>query len=310
MVSAVSLVPPFHLPRWFTCLPLPSDKENSIFANYASGINFDKYDNILVTVSGDNPPQAIMTFDEAALCETLSWNVGKSGYVKPAPVIKYSIPITMAGMAADFLKTDYLFLPVVQVGGACSDVEQNVVQVTKSSKRDMLMDVLKTTGTECTMVFVETKRKADFIAGFLCQENISTTSKHGDWEQLEKGAGPCRLPHWEVPCPGGHLCHRQRPGHRTLNFDLPSSIDEYVHRIGRTGQCGNTGRAMSFFDPEADTPLARSLVKVLSGAQQEVPLWLEELAEGAHVTTGIKPRWKGFASTDTRKVCASIQFDI
>lgn len=50
-----------------------------------------------------------------------------------------------------------------------------------------------------------------------------------------------------------------------VNFDLPSSIDEYVHRIGRTGRCGNIGRAVSFFNPESDTPLARSLVKVLSG---------------------------------------------
>lgn len=50
-----------------------------------------------------------------------------------------------------------------------------------------------------------------------------------------------------------------------VNFDLPKSIDEYVHRIGRTGRCGNTGKAVSFFDPAPDTPLARSLVKVLSG---------------------------------------------
>lgn len=49
-----------------------------------------------------------------------------------------------------------------------------------------------------------------------------------------------------------------------INFDLPSTIDEYVHRIGRTGRCGNTGRAISFFDPESDSHLAQSLVKVLS----------------------------------------------
>ena len=34
-----------------------------------------------------------------------------------------------------------------------------------------------------------------------------------------------------------------------VNFDLPESIDEYVHRIGRTGRVGNTGRSTSFFDP-------------------------------------------------------------
>lgn len=50
-----------------------------------------------------------------------------------------------------------------------------------------------------------------------------------------------------------------------VNFDLPNNIEEYVHRIGRTGRCGNTGRAVSFFNPVNDSPLARSLVKVLTG---------------------------------------------
>lgn len=49
-----------------------------------------------------------------------------------------------------------------------------------------------------------------------------------------------------------------------VNFDLPNNIDEYVHRIGRTGRCGNTGRAVSFYDPDANGELARSLVTILS----------------------------------------------
>lgn len=49
-----------------------------------------------------------------------------------------------------------------------------------------------------------------------------------------------------------------------INVDLPSTIDEYVHRIGRTGRCGNIGKAISFFDPLADTAIAQPLVKVLA----------------------------------------------
>lgn len=49
-----------------------------------------------------------------------------------------------------------------------------------------------------------------------------------------------------------------------INFDLPSTIEEYVHRIGRTGRCGNTGKAICFFDKSSDGHLAQSLVKVLS----------------------------------------------
>ena len=49
-----------------------------------------------------------------------------------------------------------------------------------------------------------------------------------------------------------------------INYDLPQEIDEYVHRIGRTGRIGNKGKATSFFQPGKDEKVARSLVKVLS----------------------------------------------
>ncbi|XP_034061327.1 probable ATP-dependent RNA helicase DDX4 isoform X2 [Gymnodraco acuticeps] len=444
---------------------LPED-EASIFAHYEKGINFAKYDDITVDVSGSNPPPAIMTFEEAALCESLRKNISKTGYVKPTPVQKYGIPIISAGrdlmacaqtgsgktaafllpilqqlmadgvaassfselqepeviivaptrelinqiylearkfafgtcvrpvvvyggvatghqirdvlkgcnvlcgtpgrlldvigrgkigcsklrylvmdeadrmldmgfepdmrrlvaspgmptkenrqtlmfsatfpediqrLAADFLKTDYLFLAVGVVGGACSDVEQKLVQVTKFSKREKLLDVLKTTGTERTMVFVATKRQADFIATYLCQENVLTTSIHGDREQREReqaladfrsGRRPV-LVATSVAARGLDIPDVQH----VVNFDLPDNIDEYVHRIGRTGRCGNTGRALSFYDPEADGQLARFLVTILSKAQQEVPSWLEESAFSGSGSEG----FKGFNSTDSRK---------
>ena len=53
-----------------------------------------------------------------------------------------------------------------------------------------------------------------------------------------------------------------------VNYDLPKCIDEYVHRIGRTGRLGNTGSATSFFDSKVDTGLAGSLVLVLTNSQQ------------------------------------------
>ncbi|NP_001290265.1 putative ATP-dependent RNA helicase DDX4 isoform X2 [Larimichthys crocea] len=448
---------------------LPEDEE-SIFAHYKTGINFDKYDDIMVDVSGTNPPQAIMTFDEAALCESLRKAVTKSGYVKPTPVQKHGIPIISSGrdlmacaqtgsgktaafllpilqqlmtdgvaassfselqepevlivaptrelinqiymearkfsygtcvrpavvyggvstghqireisrgcnllcgtpgrlldvigrgkiglsklryfvldeadrmldmgfepdmrrlvgspgmptkehrqtlmfsatypediqrMAADFLKTDYLFLAVGVVGGACSDVEQTFVQVAKFSKREQLLDILKTTGTERTMVFVETKRQADFIALYLCQEDVPTTSIHGDREQRQREqaladfrSGKCPvLVATSVAARGLDIPDVQH----VVNFDLPNNIDEYVHRIGRTGRCGNIGRAVSFYDPDADGQLARSLVTILSKAQQEVPSWLEESAFSGPGATGFNPSMRNFATSDSRK---------
>lgn len=40
-----------------------------------------------------------------------------------------------------------------------------------------------------------------------------------------------------------NVCH-------VINYDMPKNIDEYVHRIGRTGRLGNEGRSTSFYDPE------------------------------------------------------------
>ena len=49
-----------------------------------------------------------------------------------------------------------------------------------------------------------------------------------------------------------------------INYEMPKCIEDYVHRIGRTGRCGNIGRATCFFDPQSDTAIARPLVKVLA----------------------------------------------
>ncbi|XP_019497010.1 PREDICTED: probable ATP-dependent RNA helicase DDX4 isoform X2 [Hipposideros armiger] len=451
--------------------PPPPEDEDSIFAHYQTGINFDKYDTILVEVSGHDAPPAILTFEEANLCQTLNKNIAKAGYTKLTPVQKYSIPIILAGrdlmacaqtgsgktaafllpilahmmrdgitasrfkelqepeciivaptrelinqiylearkfsfgtcvravviyggtqlghsirqivqgcnvlcatpgrlmdiigkekiglrqvkylildeadrmldmgfgpemkkliscpgmpskeqrqtlmfsatfpeeiqrMAGEFLKSNYLFVAVGQVGGACRDVQQTILQVGQYSKREKLVEILQNIVDERTMVFVETKKKADFIATFLCQEKISTTSIHGDREQREREqalgdfrCGKCPvLVATSVAARGLDIENVQH----VINFDLPSTIDEYVHRIGRTGRCGNTGRAISFFDPDSNSHLAQHLVKVLTDAQQDVPAWLEEIAFSTYIP-GFSGSTRGsvFASVDTRK---------
>ena len=58
-----------------------------------------------------------------------------------------------------------------------------------------------------------------------------------------------------------------------INYDMPSDIDDYVHRIGRTGRAGNTGLATSFVNEKCGN-IARDLQDTLKQANQEVPDWL------------------------------------
>ena len=62
-----------------------------------------------------------------------------------------------------------------------------------------------------------------------------------------------------------------------VNFDLPSDIEEYVHRIGRTGRVGNLGLATSFCN-ERNRNVCKDLLTLLAETKQEVPSWLESMA--------------------------------
>ena len=56
-----------------------------------------------------------------------------------------------------------------------------------------------------------------------------------------------------------------------INYSFPLTIEDYVHRIGRTGRAGKSGRAVTFFCPGADKPRAGELINVLREAGQPVP---------------------------------------
>lgn len=98
---------------------------------------------------------------------------------------------------------DYVFVAVGVVGGACEDVQQTVQLVNYREKRDRLIELLeedtkqrsgsavKTSTDQSgggTMVFVATRRLADFLASYLCELGFMVTSIHGDryQEQREK----------------------------------------------------------------------------------------------------------------------------
>lgn len=62
-----------------------------------------------------------------------------------------------------------------------------------------------------------------------------------------------------------------------VNFDLPNDIDDYVHRIGRTGRAGKMGLATAFFN-DSNLSMAKPLADLMQEANQEVPAWLTRFA--------------------------------
>ena len=65
-----------------------------------------------------------------------------------------------------------------------------------------------------------------------------------------------------------------------INYDLPKSIDDYVHRIGRTGRAGNIGTAIAFVN-YASRPVLKDLLQLLEESKQEVPDWFRSFVDRA-----------------------------
>jgi len=131
-----------------------------------------------------------------------------------------------------------------------------------------------------TLIFVETKRGADGLENFLVQEGINATSIHGDRSQPEREealsnfkCGRCPvLVATDVAARGLDIPNVLH----VINYDLPNNIDDYVHRIGRTGRCGNTGTAIAFVN-EKNKPILRDLRDLLDETKQEIPRWFDGL---------------------------------
>ncbi|KAM6979381.1 DEAD-box helicase 3 X-linked a isoform 2-T2 [Tautogolabrus adspersus] len=211
-------------------------------------------------------------------------------------------------LARDFLE-DYIFLAVGRVGSTSENITQKVVWVEDNDKRSFLLDLLNATGKESlTLVFVETKKGADALEDFLYHEGYACTSIHGDRSQRDREealhqfrSGRCPiLVATAVAARGLDISNVKH----VINFDLPSDIEEYVHRIGRTGRVGNLGLATSFFN-DKNSNITKDLLDILVEAKQEVPSWLESLAyEHQHKsnTRGRSKRFSGgFGARDYRQ---------
>jgi probable ATP-dependent RNA helicase DDX4 len=178
-------------------------------------------------------------------------------------------------IAREFMKPNFLFITVGLVGAANEDVKQEFVKVERSQKKKELLQILQKNPDDKVIVFTQTKATADIISGYLTSMGVQCTSIHGDRHQSQREEA---LAHFKrgirrclVASPVGERGLDLPKVSIVINYDMPGELDEYVHRIGRTGRIGNTGRAISFFDPDRDHKVIGELTKALRQAQQEVP---------------------------------------
>eukprot|EP01084_Bolivina_argentea_P235484 396239_1 len=173
----------------------------------------------------------------------------------------------------------------VAIGGSMSklnankDVKQEIKFMEKTEKINILKKLIDEYVQEdknCKiLVFISTKKMCNYMQQILWEDGYWVTCIHGDKEQKQRDralsdfkTGKMKIMlATDVASRGIHVNDIKL----VINFDFPTAIEDYVHRIGRTGRAGNKGLAISFFVEDIDGYRAKDLIKVLKDSKQEIP---------------------------------------
>ena len=195
-------------------------------------------------------------------------------------------PKEVQGLARDLCKEDPVHVCIGDSNlKACHSVRQHVLVMEKHEKKEQVFKLLHQFHDEKTkiLIFCETKRGSDDLTKDLRYNGFSALCIHGDkkqeernWvlQQFKSGASPVMVA-TDVAARGLDV----KDIRHVINFDMPSDMESYIHRIGRTGRAGATGESWSFFTTE-HSRLAGELIKILREAKQEVPMELERMPSG------------------------------
>ncbi|MEO8603808.1 MAG: DEAD/DEAH box helicase [bacterium] len=139
-------------------------------------------------------------------------------------------------------------------------IEHRTYRVSHDRKPALLASLLKPDDITCAIVFVKRKIDADRLARSVTRSGIRTTSIHSDRSQAERTAALEAFRRGDFPVlvatdVAGRGLDISGISH-VINFDVPRSADDYIHRAGRTARAGATGEVITFVTPDEEELIA------------------------------------------------------
>ncbi len=170
----------------------------------------------------------------------------------------------------EVLARKYMRRPVVvQVGRrsmAATTVSHAVYPVRRDRKSDLLVELLNKPEMDAVLVFTRTKIGADRVVRHLHRAGVEATALHADKRQAERDRalddfkqGRIRvLVATDIAQRGLDISGISH----VINYDVPQQVEDYVHRIGRTGRAAQTGDAYTFMAPD-EIAMVRLIERVI-----------------------------------------------
>ncbi|RUP51673.1 putative RNA helicase [Jimgerdemannia flammicorona] len=178
----------------------------------------------------------------------------------------------------------------ITVGGrsvVCEDVSQVVEVREDSTKFVRLLDILGQLYHDDeqdarTLIFVDRQEAADNLLRDLIRRGYPCMSLHGGKDQTDRDStiadfksGVTQIMIATSVAARGLDVKQLK---LVVNYECPNHMEDYVHRVGRTGRAGNKGTAYTFITPEQDR-FAMDIVKALKLSGQPIPTDLQALAD-------------------------------
>jgi ATP-dependent RNA helicase DDX41 len=173
-----------------------------------------------------------------------------------------------------------VMINVGRAGAASMNVIQEVEYVNEEAKFVYLLECLQKTAPP-VCIFAKKKQDVDMILEYLLLKGVEAVAIRGDTDQKDRSQSVEAfrkgkkdvLVATDVACKGLDFADVQH----VINYDMPDDVENYVHRIGRTGRSGKTGIATTFINKANDESVLLDLKHLLIEARQKVPQFLAAL---------------------------------
>ncbi|KAH8052776.1 ATP-dependent RNA helicase [Aureococcus anophagefferens] len=238
-----------------------------------------------ILVDGDDVPAPIKSFAGMGLERDLLDALGEKRITRPTPIQVQGMPVALAGrdmIGIAFTgsgKTVAFSVPLIVRLGRCSyfclDEGDRMLDLGFDEEVHKVMNHFE--AQRQTLLFSATmpQKFQDFARGALVRSVLVNVSRAGaanldviqevEYVKLGASSTSSRLDFPDIQ--------------HVINFDMPAEIENYVHRIGRTGRCGKTGVATTFINKTVEPSSLLDLKHLLVEAKQRVPPVLQVLDE-------------------------------
>jgi len=174
--------------------------------------------------------------------------IGRTQKERQSLFFSATMPDPIKRLTSQFLKEPVTVS--VQVGQTADNVDQDIVRFNRSSKVDTLKELLSKEELKKVLIFIETKRDVEALATDLRKDGFRVDSIHGDKVQRQRQRSLANFRNnniniliaTDVAARGLDI----KEVTHVINYTIPQTYDDYVHRIGRTGRGNNKGNALTF----------------------------------------------------------------